>query len=91
LFKIQAFRVDGNSAEFCADRAQYGGRAGISGFFHPCGVSGIEEKARGSIEAFLSTGDDQDLVGGAVYAARSVQVLGYGFAERTVAQSLAAG
>jgi hypothetical protein len=62
----------------------------IARIFHPYRVSGIDQQVGGAFERFLHSGDDQNLIGGALNSPRGVQVLGDRLAKRLVPQRLAA-
>ena len=88
--QLEAFFVQRDVRNVCAQRLEDGGCADISGIFHADPIAGIEKKAGDEIECFLSAGDDGYLFECAIHAARSVEVIRDCFAERQVAERFAA-
>ena len=88
--KLHALVVQRDVRNFCAERLEDGGRAGVSGIFHADAITGIEKEARDEVESFLGAGDDGDLIGGAIHATRGVEVVADSLAERQVSERIAA-
>ena len=86
----RAFGVETHGDDARARRLEDRVGALVAGVLHEDLVGGVDEEARGEVQALLHAGDDHDLLGGAVDAARCVRVLGDSLAEWQISCSLAA-
>jgi hypothetical protein len=76
--------VDGNWNNASAGSTQRERRAWIPWIFHPRGIAGVEQQARGQVETLLGTGGHDDLAGIAAHTARGAHIFRDGLAERQV-------
>jgi len=83
--EIPAAILDPQRRQSCASRKKCRGSAIIAGLLHPHGIAGVEQHARQEIESRLRTVGDDDLLGGAVHAARHGDIARDGIAERRIA------
>ena len=81
---IDVYRRDARTV-----RGERVGGADVSGVLHAHAIAGIDQDARGEIERFLKSRDDDDLIRRAPHAARRGEILGDRLAQRTVADGVA--
>ena len=83
------FRINGKRRDLCAGSFEGRDGADVSGIFHAHVVARIDEDPCRQIERLLHTGNDRDLVGRAVHAARGIEIIGQRLSQRTVADCIA--
>ena len=87
--QLPAFFLHRPARNFCAEQLEDNRGADISGIFRADAIAGIEKEARYEIEGLLRAGDDGDLIGSAIHAARGVEVISDSLAERQLSPRIA--
>ena len=89
--QVQTFRIDRYQTNNRAHGTENDGRTGIPWLLHPHRIARIQQQVGSAFQGLLHAGDDQHLIGRALYSARSVQIIGDRLTQWTVTQGFTTG